>query len=650
MWEIPSSYTEDRASEERLKEKRKIEAQKEQSKPLESDADKQMKVVISERLPAMKEEIQRQMKEWQERVKAMREKEFSLSNFITPENYWGFSTLVRWDGNTNSWAKVDLADAYKELIWMRSIALPRLEYALKEWKRWEEIQKDPLMKSFLDSPEWKLILSISQWGNEADILALYYLNKARELKQKIPKWELLAQPLYEKLKWTKYEAVAKQEQMNIAEEVWKKYVTEIGNELLWADSLLIMAASWPIWGLISKWVKSERVIQVSTATMEAVNTSKIGKVLVPWVKVVPASAVDGKLAKVWKWAANILVDAWKIWGYYETVKYFWWDEAAKIASYVLLFIPWAKAGFETDMKAKFGTLAPNSATISAWALEKFWEDKLKKMLYDTSLEQMRKSGKTSNPERLKNGVDLDLTWEVEKMVAKMKEIAATASKNTPITEVWAQGVRGAAEKVQSTIPKLQEWVKTKVAETLWKWEQIKELIKLGIPEKYLKAIEWLWIDEAKIATKYKNWKTDPDYKVLVETGAAKYGLSAEEAHAVYGYTIWIFDIPLNNLLRSWWWRDTEMYKLLLSGLEKMPKVSNTVQLRWDSRNFKNMKVWDQKVLDWFVSTSSEPTPWFWDKAVFKVTINDAVSARDISELSFYKNFAKKIWKEPTNQE
>jgi predicted transcriptional regulator len=54
-----------------------------------------MKGVISERLPAMKEEIQRQVKEWQEKVKTMREKEFSLSNFITPENYWGFSTLVR---------------------------------------------------------------------------------------------------------------------------------------------------------------------------------------------------------------------------------------------------------------------------------------------------------------------------------------------------------------------------------------------------------------------------------------------------------------------------------------------------------------------------------------------------------------------------
>ncbi len=232
----------------------------------------------------------------------------------------------------------------------------------------------------------------------------------------------------------------------------------------------------------------------------------------------------------------------------------------------------------------------------------------------------------------------------------MKEIASIATKNTTATEEWIQWVRATAEKIQSTLPKLQEWVKTKVAETLWKWEQIRELIKLWIPEKYLKAIQELWINEVKISTKYKNWKTDPDYKALVDTGAEKYGLSIEEAHAIYGYTIGIFDIPLNNLLRGWWWRNTEMYKLLLSGLDKMPKVSNTVQLRWDSKNFNNLKVWDQKVLDWFVSTSSEPTPWFWDKAIFKVTIHDAISARDISELSFYKNLAKKIWKDPTNQE
>ena len=63
-------------------------------------------------------------------------------------------------------------------------------------------------------------------------MADYYLGKARELRKRIPKGELLAQPLYEKLKGTKHEAVAKQEMMNIAEEVWKKYISEIGNELL----------------------------------------------------------------------------------------------------------------------------------------------------------------------------------------------------------------------------------------------------------------------------------------------------------------------------------------------------------------------------------------------------------------------------------
>jgi hypothetical protein len=620
MWENPSSHSEDRAYEERLKEQRKLEAQKEQSRPPESDADKQMKVVLSGRLPVMREEFQKQVKDWQERVKALREKEYSFSNFVTPENYWGFSTLIRWDGNTNSWAKVDIVEAYSELMGMRNIALPRIEYALREWKRWEDIQKDPLMKSFLDSPEWKLMTSQSPSPDEA--MADFYLDKARELRKRIPKGELLAQPLYEKLKWTKHEAVAKQEMMNIAEEVWKKYVSEIGNELLWTDSLLVMAASWPVWGMISKWVKSERLIQASVGTMEAVNTSRLAKVLVPWVKVVQTEASNGTLLKVGKWTLNVWADAAKIGLYHEAVRYLWGNDAAKIAGYVLLFIPWAKAGFERDMKAKFWTVAPTSANISAWALEKYGEDNLKKMLWNQ--------------------------WE--EIVKQMKEIAATATKNTTATEVWAQGVRVAAEKTQSALPQIQEWVKTKVSETLWKWEKIKELVKLWIPENYLKAIQALWVDEAKIANRYKNWATDSEYKALVESGAQKYGMSLPEAHAVYGYTIWIFDIPLNNLLRNWGWRNTEMYKLILSGLNKMPRVDAPIQYRWDRHNFSNVKIWDIKTLNWFVSTSSEKTEWFWDKAIFQVTIHDATSARDISDLSFFRNFAWKINKTPTNQE
>lgn len=648
MWENPSSHSEDRAYEERLKEQKKLEAQKEQSRPPESNTDKQMKVVLSERLPVMREEFQKQVKDWQERVKALREKEYSFSNFVTPENYWWFSTLIRWDGNTNSWAKVDIVEAYSELVGMRNIALPRIEYALKEWKRWEDIQKDPLMKSFLDSPEWRLMTSQSSSPDEA--MADFYLDKARELRKKIPKWELLAQPLYEKLKGTKHEAIAKQEMMNIAEEIWKKYVSEIGNELLWTDSLLVMAASWPVWGLISKWIKSERMIQASVGTMEAVNTSRLAKVLVPWVKVVQTEASNGTLMKVGKWAVNILADAWKIWAYHEAVRYFWGDEAAKIAGYVLLFIPWAKAGFERDMKAKFWTVAPNSANVSAWALEKFWEEKLKKMLYDTSLEQMKQSGKITPPERLKNWVNLDVIDEVEQVVVKMKEIAATATKNTTATEIWAQWVRATAERVQSTLPQIQEWVKTKVAETLWKWEQIRELIKLWIPENYIKAIQEIWIPESKIATKYKNWKTDPEYKALVESTAQKHWMTLEEAHAVYGYTLWLFNKELNMWMRSWNLRNSEMAKLLQSGLEKMPQAQHTIQFIWDSHNFWWLKKWDTKTLDWFTSASNPPTEPFWNNWTYQITVINATQAKDISDLAFFVQFAQKINKTNTPQE
>ncbi|GAB0174566.1 MAG: hypothetical protein HHAS10_04450 [Candidatus Altimarinota bacterium] len=648
MGENPSSHSEDRAYEERLKEQKKLEAQKEQSRPPESNTDKQMKVVLSERLPVMREEFQKQVKDWQERVKALREKEYSFSNFVTPENYWGFSTLIRGDGNTNSGAKVDIVEAYSELVGMRNIALPRIEYALKEGKRWEDIQKDPLMKSFLDSPEGRLMTSQSSSPDEA--MADFYLDKARELRKKIPKGELLAQPLYEKLKGTKHEAIAKQEMMNIAEEIWKKYVSEIGNELLGTDSLLVMAASGPVGGLISKGIKSERMIQASVGTMEAVNTSRLAKVLVPGVKVVQTEASNGTLMKVGKGAVNILADAGKIGAYHEAVRYFGGDEAAKIAGYVLLFIPGAKAGFERDMKAKFGTVAPNSANVSAWALEKFGEEKLKKMLYDTSLEQMKQSGKITPPERLKNGVNLDVIDEVEQVVVKMKEIAATATKNTTATEIGAQGVRATAERVQSTLPQIQEGVKTKVAETLGKGEQIRELIKLGIPENYIKAIQEIGIPESKIATKYKNWKTDPEYKALVESTAQKHGMTLEEAHAVYGYTLGLFNKELNMGMRSGNLRNSEMAKLLQSGLEKMPQAQHTIQFIGDSHNFGGLKKGDTKTLDWFTSASNPPTEPFWNNGTYQITVINATQAKDISDLAFFVQFAQKINKTNTPQE
>ena len=87
------------------------------------------------------------------------------------------------------------------------------------------------------------MLALARGENPKDAEATYTLAKARELKKFIPKGELYAQSLYEKLKGTKYESIANQEKMNIAETLWKQYLSEIGNDLLGTDSLAVMAIS-----------------------------------------------------------------------------------------------------------------------------------------------------------------------------------------------------------------------------------------------------------------------------------------------------------------------------------------------------------------------------------------------------------------------
>ena len=108
------------------------------------------------------------------------------------------------------------------------------------------MRNEPDMRQFFITPEGEYMLALARSENPKDAEATYVLAKARELKKYIPKGEIYAEPLYEQLKGTKYESIANQEKMNITEIAWKKYISEVGNELLGTDSLAIMAISGPV--------------------------------------------------------------------------------------------------------------------------------------------------------------------------------------------------------------------------------------------------------------------------------------------------------------------------------------------------------------------------------------------------------------------
>ncbi len=456
---IESSTSRDNSdAEKQLQEQKRLAEQaeqKEKSRPPESEQDARLKMGLWVLVWDFKWKMTGQATEWKTRLQTMKEKEWFL-NSLSPENLWGYSWLVNgvkdsiqaWEmkfdtAKTNSALKTDIVEAYSELLNRRLIVLPKLEYMLQSWQRWEDIRNDASMRQFFITPEGEYILALARGENPKDTEATYTLAKARELKKYIPKGELYAQPLYEQLKGTKYESIANQEKMNIAETAWKKYISEVGNELLGTDSLAIMAISGPVWWALAKAVQWERAVAITQNSINAVNKSGIAKTLVPWVRVLGKEASDTVMMKLGKWTFNIAIDALKIGTYTETVRQLGWNDAAKYASYIFLFIPWAKMVFERDMLAR-PTSHVTSETILSWALAKIWPDRLKQFF------QSQGAWIEANASQVATGA--------EQAVQEIQELAKTATINTGTTETGKQALEKWWEKVVEVVKKTREWI------------------------------------------------------------------------------------------------------------------------------------------------------------------------------------------------
>ncbi|PID86444.1 hypothetical protein CSB08_00475 [Candidatus Gracilibacteria bacterium] len=136
--------------------------------------------------------------------------------------------------------------------------------------------------------------------------------------------------------------------------------------------------------------------------------------------------------------------------------------------------------------------------------------------------------------------------------------------------------------------------------------------KQGLPENYINAVEEseFLADNVNLLKRYKYWeKKGIDYNKLITDYVKnnEYGITVEEAHAIYGYTNGIFIDKLNNALRKAKTpeelqaiKDKPLVKYLISGLSKMPYANNR-QFRGDDFAYENFNIGDEKVLKGFTS-------------------------------------------------
>lgn len=83
----------------------------------------------------------------------LKKAEFDFSNFSSPENLLGLSTVLRKDGKTMTADVLESAEAFQSQTNLRKDSVNRLLFEIVSGKRWEEIQKIPEVQSFLKSPE-----------------------------------------------------------------------------------------------------------------------------------------------------------------------------------------------------------------------------------------------------------------------------------------------------------------------------------------------------------------------------------------------------------------------------------------------------------------------------------------------------------------
>ena len=368
-------------------------------------------------------------------IAELKAKELTFWNFANPENLLGFSTLIRWDGKTNTGERLETIQNFQARSNVVFSSLLRLEYALSSGQRMEDIRKDTSMVAFFMSPEVKYMLALSGRTSVDTAMQEYNLHKAHELKNYIINWDILAESYYDKLKGTPYEKEADKERIGALEYARKKWFTDFGNTFLSLDQLGLLVAWWAIW----KWVwatiaMSPKLAQVSVQATEKLSNGApwIVTRVIPWVSVVKTQVGEWLATTLTKFGVNFPLEIGKF-AWYETLaKQFWWDDTAQIVAMLMMVIPWAKEGFASSLRGKVVQDMSLRWEFAKWIQATYWENKAKQMLYAGLVEAKTQSGKMA-----KTGYDAELGSAVEKMIIELRAQIKVEPVKKIVTEAIA---------------------------------------------------------------------------------------------------------------------------------------------------------------------------------------------------------------------
>ena len=500
--EAPSSRDNSEADRKLAEQKKQREQreQRERERPPETTQGVRTKEVFRIALPVIKDALAKQKQIMEQMIVELKGKELTFGNFANPENLMGFSTLVRWDGKTNTGERLETIENFQARSNMVFSSLLRLEYALSSGQRMEDIQKDPSMVAFFMSPEAKYMTALSGGMPVDTAMQEYNLRKARNLKDFIINWDILAESYYDKLKWTPYEKEADKERMGKLEYARKKWLTDFGNTFLSLDQLGLLVAGWAIWKSVWAAVAmSPKLAQVSVQTTEKLSNGVPWVVtkIIPWVNAIKTQAGEWITTSLWKFGVNFSLEVGKFAWYEALAKQYGWDDTAKIVAMLMIAIPWAKEGFASSLRAK---VAKEWKQIQAWEVKwefvkwiqtNYGEDKAKQMFYAGLVEAKMRSGKMS-----KIGYDAEVGKTVDVVIASM------LSKTEPVKQTVGQ-VSQVISRTPTSQVKQTETSKTTPPEV--PKEQPSEKQWTSIAEKTQ------WVQEI---SKYKTLYADPEHTYL----------------------------------------------------------------------------------------------------------------------------------------
>ena len=149
-------------------------------------------------------------------------------------------------------------------------------------------------------------------------------------------------------------------------------------------------------------------------------------------------------------------------------------------------------------------------------------------------------------------------------------------------------------------------------------------------------------------------KMGVDYRKLIGNAMIKYGLTADEAHAIFGYTTKLFYRDLNETLAAGGSPEADaLVKLIEAGLSKMPKSAPVQYRGWRLESPQKLAEFDERFRVGETVTSN-----FWATApdegnaytAERILVIGTTEGRDISDLSFGVNFHHPVGKKPYSAE